>query len=226
MRVVAFRHGVSEDLGLLAHSLNDHGIAVEFADLDREGSTLPELSNASGLIFMGGVMSVNDDLPFIDTETQAIRRAAAAGQPVLGICLGAQLIAKAMGARVYRNRVKEIGWFDVHWSDAARHDALFAGMDGPETMLEWHGETFDLPPGATHLAWSEHCRHQAFRLGANVYGMQFHLEATPAIIADWCAKDAACASPEIARPIDPERDHAHLAGLAKIIFGRWCALLK
>ena len=226
MRVVAFRHGVSEDLGLLQPALADHGVAVEFADLDRDGAAIPDLAGAAGLIFMGGTMSVNDDLPFIPTELESIRRAAANGQPVLGICLGAQLIAKALGSRVYRNRVKEIGWYEVHWTDAARHDLLFAGLDGSETFLEWHGDTFDLPAGAEHLAWSETCRHQAFRAGANIYGMQFHLEATPAIIRDWCAKDAVCAEPEADAVIDPERDRAHLAGLAKLIFGRWCALLK
>jgi GMP synthase (glutamine-hydrolysing) len=226
MRVVAFRHGVSEDLGLLQPSLDEHGITVEFADLDRSPAALPDLAGASGLVFMGGTMSVNDDLPFLATEMSAIQRAVAARQPVLGICLGAQLIAKALGARVYRNPVKEIGWFDVHWTDAARHDLLFAGLDGSETFLQWHNDTFELPDGATHLAWSEQCSHQAFRAGANVYGLQFHLEANPAIIRDWCAKDAACGQPELDAPIDPERDRIRLAGLAKLIFGRWCALLK
>jgi len=226
MRVVAFRHGVSEDLGLLLPALNQHGITVDFADLDHDGATLPDLSDAAGLIFMGGTMSVNDDLPFLRTELECIRHAVARGQPVLGLCLGAQLIAKALGAKVHRNPVKEIGWFDVHWTDAARHDPLFAGLDGPETLLQWHYDTFDLPSSATHLAWSERCRNQAFRVAPNVYGLQFHLEATPAIIADWCAKDANCGEHELDSPIDPERDRAHLAGLAKLIFGRWCALLK
>jgi GMP synthase (glutamine-hydrolysing) len=225
MHVVAFRHGVAEDLGLLQPALDQHGITVRFADLHR-GLNLPDLAGAAGLIFMGGVMSVNDDLPYLQTELECIQRAVAKAQPVLGLCLGAQLIAKALGAQVYRNPVKEIGWFDVHFTDAARHDPLFAGLDGAETFLEWHEDTFDLPNGATHLAWSETCRNQAFRLAANVYGLQFHLECTPAIIADWCAKDASCGQPELDSPIDPERGRAHLAGLAKLIFGRWCALLK
>lgn len=226
MRVVAFRHGVSQDLGLLQPSLDQHGIAVQFADLDREGATLPSLDGASGLVFMGGVMSVNDSLPFIDTELQVIRHAAAGGMPVLGICLGSQLIAKALGAGVYRNPVKEIGWFEVHWTEAAREDRLFSGFEGSETFLQWHGDTFDLPDGATHLAWSDRCRHQAFRVGASVYGLQFHLEATPPIITDWCAQDAACGEPELESPIDPQRGRAHLADVAKLVFDRWCALLK
>ena len=226
MRVVAFRHVPSRDLGLLQPSLDEHGITVEFADLYREGATPPDLTSADGLIFLGGPMSANDDLPYLQTELQSIQHAVAHGQPVLGLCLGAQLMAKALGARVYRNPVKEIGWFDVQWTDAARHDPLFAGLEGSETLLEWHYDTFDLPSGATHLAWSETCRNQAFRLAANAYGLQFHLEVTPAIIANWCAEDSDCGQRELDAPIDPERDRAHLAGLAKLIFGRWCALLK
>jgi GMP synthase (glutamine-hydrolysing) len=226
MRAVVFRHGVSEDLGLLRPALEQHGVAVEFADLYHEGATLPDLAEAAGLIFMGGTMFANDDLPFLQTELKTIQSAAAKSQPVLGLCLGAQLIGKALGAKVYRNPVKEVGWFDVHWTDAARHDPLFAGLDGSETLMQWHYDTFDLPAGATHLAWSETCRNQAFRAATSVYGLQFHLEATPSIIADWCIKDSGCAEPELDAPIDPERDRAHLASLSKLVFGRWCALLK
>jgi GMP synthase (glutamine-hydrolysing) len=226
MRVVALRHVPSEDLGLLQPALDQHGIAVEFADLHREGAALPDLAGAAGLIVMGGPMYANDDLPFLKTELQSIQHAVAHGQPVLGLCLGAQMLAKALGGNVYRNPVKEIGWFEVHWTEAARHDPLFAGLDGSETLLEWHRDTFDLPTGATHLAWSETCRNQAFRLAANVYGLQFHLEVTPAMIADWCTQDSRCAEPELDFPIDPERDRSHLAGLARLVFGRWCALLK
>lgn len=224
MRLVAFRH-MPENLGWLQTALDERGVAVEYADLYL-GGPLPDLTGAAGLIFLGGTMFANDDLPYLQTELDAIRRAAAASQPILGICLGAQLVAKALGARVYRNPVKEVGWCNVQWTDAARHDPLFAGLDGPETLLQWHLDTFDLPEGATHLAWSETCRNQAYRLGSNIYGMQFHLEATPAVIADWCAKDALCGAPELDGAIDPQRDAAHLAGLAKLVFGRWCALLK
>jgi GMP synthase (glutamine-hydrolysing) len=226
MRVLVFRHAPDKDLGFLQSALDEHGIVVQFADLYREGATLPDLEGAAGLIVLGGTMFANDDLPYLKTELTCLQRAVAKGQPVLGLCLGAQLIAKSMGAKVYRNPLKEIGWFDVHWTDAARHDPLFAGLNGSETLLEWHYDTFELPSGATHLAWSERCRNQAFRLAANVYGLQFHLEATPAIIADWCTQDSGCAEPELDAPIDPQRDRDHLAGLAKLIFGRWCALLK
>jgi len=171
-------------------------------------------------------MSVNDDLAYIRRELRLIEQAAARGKPVLGVCLGAQLVAKALGGRVYRNAEKEIGWFDVRFTEAARSDRLFAGRDGPELVFHWHGETFDLPAGAELLASSDLCRHQAFRVGRNVYGLQFHLEVTPEMIADWCAQDANCGDMrEIEGTIDPARNAARLRELSGQVFGRWCDLV-
>ena len=133
--------------------------------------------------------------------------------------VGAQLIAKALGSKVYRNPVKEIGWLQIHLTEAAARDALFAGIGLAETVFHWHGETFDLPPGAECLAYSDACRNQAFRAAAGVYGLQFHLEVTPAMIEDWCAQDANSGD------IDPRQNAARLAVLSSIVFGRWCDLL-
>jgi GMP synthase-like glutamine amidotransferase len=126
---------------------------------------------------MGGPMSVNDeaDHPWLRSEKQALREAIAMDMPVLGVCLGAQLIASALGARVYRNAVKEIGWFPVQGVQGA--DSAFA-FPSDSTVFHWHGETFDLPHGAIHLARSEACKHQAFLFKRNVMGLQFHLEMT------------------------------------------------
>ena len=219
MRVFAFRHVPFEDLGLIRASLEERGISIEYADLFRPGATAPDITQAAGLIFMGGPMSANDDLPWLRQELQLISQAVDRRQPVLGVCLGAQLIAKALGSRVYRNAVKEIGWFDIHLTEAGVRDALFAGIDPVETVFHWHGETFDLPPGAQWLAYSEACRNQAFRAGASVYGLQFHLEVTPAMIEDWCARDANRGD------VDPRGNAARLAALSSIVFGRWCDLL-
>jgi GMP synthase-like glutamine amidotransferase len=219
MRVFAFRHVPFEDLGLIRASLEERGISIEYADLFRPGAPVPDITQAAGLIFMGGPMSANDDLPWLRQELQLISRAVDRRQPVLGVCLGAQLIAKALGSRVYRNAVKEIGWFDIHLTEAGARDALFAGIGPVETVFHWHGETFDLPPGAEWLAYSEACRNQAFRAGANTYGLQFHLEVTPAMIEDWCARDANRGD------VDPRRNAARLAALSSIVFGRWCDLL-
>jgi GMP synthase-like glutamine amidotransferase len=226
MRVVAFRHVPFEDLGLIRPTLEERGISVEFADLYCDGATLPELAGAAGLIFMGGPMSANDPLPYLQTEFQVMRQAVERSQPVLGICLGSQLLAKALGARVYRNPTKEIGWFDIHLTEAARQDDLFAGLNGTETVFHWHGETFDLPSGATWLAYSEACLHQAFRLNGNTYGLQFHLEVTPEMIMDWCQQEANCGDVhELAAPVDPYRNRERLAQLSRLVFGRWCGLL-
>ena len=219
MRVFAFRHVPFEDLGLIRASLEERGISIEYADLFRPGAPVPDTTQAAGLIFMGGPMSANDDLPWLRQELQLISRAVERRQPVLGVCLGAQLIAKALGSRVYRNAVKEIGWFDIHLTEAGARDALFAGIGPVETVFHWHGETFDLPPGAQWLAYSEACRNQAFRAGANTYGLQFHLEVTPAMIEDWCARDANRGD------VDARRNAARLAALSSVVFGRWCDLL-
>ena len=140
--------------------------------------TLPCQDDFDLLIIMGGPMSVNDEneYPWLTAEKQFIRESLDAGKPILGICLGAQLIASALGAKVYPNRQNEIGWFPVR--AVGKYSDVFPF---PEqiTAFHWHGETFDLPPGAVHLAESDACRHQAFQLGSNVIGLQFHLETTP-----------------------------------------------
>jgi len=227
MRILAFRHVPFEHLGLIADALQAHGIDWEYVDLYESPSQIPLAVEANGLIFMGGPMSANDDLPYIRQELRFIAQAVCYRKPVLGICLGAQLIAKALGARVYRNPVKEIGWAPVTWSEAAARDCLFSGLNGPETVFHWHGETFDLPPHAELLASSADCRNQAFRVGSNVYGLQFHLEVTPRMIGEWCAEEANAADMrEVTTPIDPEANAARLRELAGNVFGRWCELLK
>jgi GMP synthase-like glutamine amidotransferase len=227
MRVVAFRHVPFEGLGLIEPALQDRGIEVEYADLFREGAAPPDVASAAGLIFMGGPMSANDDLPYLRQEVQFIREAVERGQPALGVCLGSQLMAKALGGKVYRNQTKEIGWFDVHLTDAGRQDPILSSLEGTETVFHWHGETFDLPDRAVWLAYSDGCRHQAFRVGSNVYGLQFHLEVTPEMIADWCTQDANCGDiRELNSPVDPGHNAERLAGLSRLVFGRWSALLE
>lgn len=225
MHVVAFRHVPFEHLGLIAPALSRRGICYEYVDLFHNPEATVDWEGAGGLIFMGGPMSANDELPFIQRELQLVEQAHRAGKPILGVCLGAQLIARALGARVYRNAVKEIGWAPIYWREAAKEDRLFRGFESPEDVFHWHGETFDLPPGAAWLAYTEHCRHQAFRL-ANTYGLQFHLEVTPEMIAAWCAADENSGDMrELQSPIDPHANAGRLAELADRVFGRWAALL-
>ena len=225
MKVLIFRHVPFEGPGYIGPILEDRGIGIDFADLYRPGEPDPDPAGYAGLIVLGGPMSANDPLPYLEREQTMIARAAAAGQPLLGICLGAQLIARALGAEVRRNPQKEIGWFDIHFTTAAAGDPLFAGIRGPETVFHWHGDTFGIPPGAERLAWSQACANQAFRAGSNIYGLQFHIEVTPAMIADWQTQDANCGDIcELSSPLDPDAHGERQRELSEVVFGRWCTL--
>jgi GMP synthase-like glutamine amidotransferase len=226
MRVLAFRHVPFEGLGLIEPLLRARQIELDYADLYGPGDVAPDVEAYDGLIFLGGPMSVNDDLPYLRREMGFIRRAVAGRQPVLGICLGAQLVARALGATVGRNSAKEIGWYGLHFADAAADDRLFHGL-GVETVFHWHGETFDLPPGAELLASSDLCRNQAFRIGEGVYALQFHLEVTPEMIAEWCIQDENDGDVrELESAIDPMFNAPRLAALSALVFGRWCGMLQ
>jgi GMP synthase-like glutamine amidotransferase len=227
VHVLAFEHTPLEGIGSIAASLERHHIACQIVDRPSSLATLPGLADAAALILMGGPMSVNDSLPWIATEMEAIRQAVARRRPVLGICLGAQLVAKALVARVYPMPAKEIGWEPVYWTRPALADPLFGGLAQPEMLFHWHGETFDLPEGATHLAHSEACRNQAFRVSDNVYALQFHIEVTSAIIEDWCRNDESCGSAhELKAPIDPYANAPRLEQIGTTVFDRWCELLR
>ncbi len=227
MGVLVFRHVPFEHLGRIAPALESQGVSFQYVDLYAAPDLPIDVEDAEGLVIMGGPMSANDDLPYIRRELELMERAAEAGKPVLGVCLGAQLIARALGARVYKNAVKEIGWFPVTWTEAAARDTLLGGLSGPETVFHWHGETFDLPEGAQRLAGSEACLNQAFRWGSGIYGFQFHLEVTPEMIADWVRQDLnGCDVRELDHLPDPQRNAARLDELSRLIFGRWGALLR
>lgn len=226
MKVLAFRHVPFEGLGHIGPVLENRGIGVDYADLYRGHCPDPDIAAYAGLIFLGGPMSANDPLPYLGRERALIARAVEREQPLLGICLGSQLIARSLGAEVHRNPEKEIGWFDLQFTTAATDDPLFAGIRSPEPVFHWHGDTWELPPGAERLAWSQACRNQAFRAGRNIYGLQFHLEVTPAMIADWQAQDANCGDVcELSTPLDPYAHGTRQEELSNLVFGRWCTLL-
>ncbi len=187
MRALVLQHVAVEGPGTLASYLDARGWTLETAAL-YEGAHLPEDAQGyQAVIVMGGPMGVYDEAeyPFLPDEHQFLRRVLAQGVPVLGICLGSQLLAKALGARVYRNPQKEIGWYTVDLTPAGAADPLFAGLTSPVPVFQWHGDAFDLPVGATPLAASPLCPLQAFRYGDRVYGLLFHLELTPTVIQSW-----------------------------------------
>ncbi len=215
------RHVSFEGLGLIEPILAEFGLPILWLEI---GQTIcdSDLANICALILMGGPMSANDPEPWVGAEIDLIRRAVRRGVPVLGVCLGAQLVAKALGARVYRNPVKEIGWFETHWTAAARLDPVFGGLPDPAQIFQWHGETFELPENAECLAYTGTCAHQAFRYGLSVYALQFHLEVTPLMIEDWVSEDAKCGDVrELREFIDPRLHAASQAALARMVFRRW-----
>jgi len=177
MKVHVFQHAPFEDVGSIRSWLDRRGADISYTRWFA-GDHAPVLDGIDMLIAMGGPMSVNDEesLPWLKDEKVAVRDAIARDIPVLGVCLGAQLIASALGAQVYRNPVKEIGWFPIRALASSGSSFEFPSEC---TVFHWHGETFDLPEGATLLARSDACEHQAFQLKQNVIGLQFHLEMTP-----------------------------------------------
>lgn len=160
----------------------------------RDGS-LPEIGTISALIVLGGAMGANDEQkhPFLTDLKQLIRTVVAARIPYLGICLGGQLLAAALGAQVVSGRWEELGTLPVQLTEAGRHDPLFRAVAGQFSTFQWHHDSFDLPHGAVLLASSPVCPHQAFRFGTTAWGLQFHPEVTEQIIRDWCAWDSATA---------------------------------
>jgi GMP synthase-like glutamine amidotransferase len=225
-RITVVRHVPFEGLGRIATALDLAGAPYEYFDLF-SGAAPPEPEASGGLIVMGGPMSANDSEDYLRAEMRLIEATIRAGRPVLGVCLGAQLIAKALGAEVRKNPAKEIGWFRLDFTEAADADLLLSGLPNPSFVLQWHGETFDLPAGAVHLASSELCRNQAFRFGEQVFGFQFHLETTPDMIADWCRQDANCGDVcELPGPIDPYAFDREQETNAAQVFGRWTTFLN
>jgi len=179
MRVHVIQHVAFEGPGAIGEWARERGHAVATTG-QWSGAALPKSADFDFLVIMGGPMSANDDaqFPWLAPEKKLIAEALEAPKAILGVCLGAQLLASVLGARVYKNQDKEIGWFPVRLTPEACASAL---RDLPRTLtvLHWHGETFDLPEGAVRLASSEACLNQAFEFQGRALGLQFHLEVGP-----------------------------------------------
>lgn len=187
--IAIFRHAATEGPGYLAEFLDVRKIPWQLIRIDA-GDAVPQNASAySGLVFMGGPMSVNDDLPWIVKVEALIRDAVARDVPLLGHCLGGQLISKALGGVVSLNPVREIGWGEVQVSENDVARAWFGDSERFQAF-HWHGETFTLPQGATHLLSSAYCANQAYAIGKHL-ALQCHVEMTAEMIATWCAVGAA-----------------------------------
>ena len=187
-KLLVFQHVASEPLGHLDPLLRNAGIRIRYVNFGREPHAEPDVRRYDGLIVLGGPMNVDqaDRHPHLKTEIAAIRDAVHAEKPVLGICLGGQLLAQATGGHVHPNPVPEIGWYRLHTLSHAHDDPLFRHFERtPRHVFQWHAYAFQPPPGAVPLAWTRSCRHQAYRLGDRAWGLQFHLEADAALIERW-----------------------------------------
>src|SRR5580765_1103794 len=213
--LLVLRHEPFEHLGYFEEVLRERNISFIYSDL---GAVL-DLGAHDAMIVMGGPQSAN--APEMAAELHFIQQALDTKTPVLGICLGAQLIAKALGAHVYRNPEKEIGWAPVYLTDAAAGgDPVFGRLPSPSMFFHWHSETFMLPPGAVLLAYSDKCRQQVFRFHDTVYGIQFHPEITPEMIVDWSAQPVNCGDTvALDAPLDPNA--ADSGPLARQILEGW-----
>jgi GMP synthase (glutamine-hydrolysing) len=245
--VLVVRHVPHEGPGTVADALRAAGLTWRTADMfarrpAREllpaataGLPLPqdfEPDDWAGLVVMGGPMNVDetDRHPHLADEVAWLRRAVAAELPVLGICLGAQLLAKALGARIHRNAVKELGWGEIELTGRAAGDSLLGTCRPREMAFHWHGDTFTPPPGSIHLARTADCAQQAFRYGPAAYGLQFHWEVTPAMLDCWLAEPGMCrelaslpgGAAEIRRRAAAE--FFGMQRLARTVFGRFAEL--
>jgi len=182
-----FRHLGCEGPGYLAEIIQRHGLNYELVAVD-EGATIPaDCDDVSAMVFLGGPMSVNDPLPWVEQELALIRSAQAKGLPMLGVCLGSQLLTKALGGRVFRGEQgQEIGWHPLHAVDSEHSEKWLQNMPLPMMAFHWHGETFELPEGASTVLSSEAYKNQAFVIGKTL-GLQFHLEMQAEMVKEWTA---------------------------------------
>lgn len=180
MRLHVLQHVPFEGLGHIDSWIRRRGHRLTLSRL-YEGAKLPDPEAFDRLVILGGPMNIHEEAayPWLVEEKALIKAALAAGKSAVGICLGAQLLADGLGSRVYAGSHREIGWFPVRLTAAGQRTALTEGLPAVTTVFHWHGDTFDLPPGAVHLFASEACANQAFLLDNRILGLQFHLESTP-----------------------------------------------
>lgn len=230
-KVLVFQHVPYEPLGTLDPLLKDSGFRIRYVNFGREPESRPMLDRYEALIILGGPMNSDqiDHYPNLITEVDIIREAVARDMSVLGICLGAQLLAKALGGQISRNEIREIGWYDVELTDAGQSDPVLSTFAWRKEVFQWHEDGISLPPGADLLASSPASAVQAFRSGEHAYGFQFHLEVNRPLIERWLTVPAHQESlREEAGHIDPDEIRRRtdasigpLQDLSRATFSRW-----
>jgi GMP synthase (glutamine-hydrolysing) len=230
-KVLVFQHVPYEPLGTLDPLLKEAGFRIRYVNFGRDRAQRPALDRYAALIVLGGPMNANeiDDYPNLKTEVELLEEALERQMSILGICLGAQLLAKALGGSVAQNDRPEIGWHDVALTAAGKADPLLSAFAPTQRVFQWHEDGIALPPGCTHLAHSPASHVQAFRSGERAYGLQFHLEVDHQLIDRWLAVPANQPLLEQERErVDPERVRQlvphyidELQALSRETFGRW-----
>ena len=191
-RILVVQHVAAEPLGTLDPLIRGRGHRIRYANFERTPDAQPSMARYNGLIVLGGPMNVKDhpNRPHLRTEMRLIEEALAADKPVLGVCLGSQLLAHVLGASIRRHEQSEIGWYQLNTTHAGREDAVINPMGESTSVFQWHSYTFDVPQCAQHLATTQSCENQAFRYGDNAYGFQFHLEADENLVQRWLSTPA------------------------------------
>ncbi|HZO83118.1 MAG TPA: gamma-glutamyl-gamma-aminobutyrate hydrolase family protein [Candidatus Binataceae bacterium] len=231
-KIWVLQHHPAENLGLIAEALESAALAWQYVRVFDGQQAPADMKGAGGLIVMGGPEAVYelDRYPYLRAEMALIENALKLGKPVLGVCLGSQLLAAVLGASVRRGARKEIGWYPVRLRPEAADDRLFQGLPSEFVPCHWHGDVFDLPVGAVALASSELTRHQAFRYGDKAWGLLFHAEMTQQIIAALVHENA-----EGLKRVGIDGDAIlaqapehlpRLGEIAETIFGRWAAPIQ
>ena len=225
--ILIFRHAPHEGPGYLADYLDRHQWPWRLIRIDQNEPVPSSIDGVSGLVFMGGPMSVNDPLPWIPRVTALIQKAVAADVPVLGHCLGGQLISKALGGRITKNPVKEIGWLPVNRVDSLAANNWLGDLPAEFEVFHWHGETFSIPAGATRILASHDCANQAFVIGKTL-AFQCHIEMTGEMVRNWARlgadelqPGAATVQSPVAMTADIDARIARLHKIADRFYDRW-----
>ncbi len=230
-KILVFQHVPYEPLGTLDPLLKEAGFRIRYVNFGRDPHQRPSLGKYEALIVLGGPMNAHqiDTYPNLATEVEVIRQAVDSGMSVLGICLGAQLLAKAVGGRVARNDEREIGWYDVQLTDAGRADPVLSHFARSQKVFQWHEDGISLPAGVPSLASSPASPVQAFRYGEHAYGFQFHLEVDASLVERWLtvpanqpmlAAETGRVDPQVIRQQTNDRI-GDLQALSRQTFSRW-----
>jgi GMP synthase-like glutamine amidotransferase len=229
--VLVLQHYADSPPGLIGEAAAARGIHLEIIDAAQACTIPADAQRHHGLLVLGGVMSAHDDhlAPHFPALLDLARAFAAAEKPVLGICLGGQLLARAFGGRVHRHRAAEFGFLPVHPTPAAASDPLLAGSRTGVTVMQWHDDSFDPPPDAVPLLEGSPCRSQAFRVGRSVWGFQGHLEVTRATALAWAELRATLRGEPQARAIlarQMTEGWAETEAFGRLVAGRWLDLCR